>query len=122
MCLEASRPALASASLTKDSLVSVSSVVPDLETSTNSACATSILLSTPAASSGSTLLTNSAFILSVPLTLAQFSSARYIARGPRSLPPMPICTTVVNFSPAALVISPACTLRASSAMRACCST
>jgi glucose-6-phosphate isomerase len=42
--------------------------------------------------------------------------------GPRSLPPIPICTTVVNFSPAAFVISPACTLFANSAMRFCCST
>ena len=39
-------------------------------------------------------------------SFAQFSSAKYIARGPRSLPPIPIWTTVVNFSPAAFVISP----------------
>ena len=99
----------------------VQSVVPDFDTSTKIECATSIELSTAAASSGSTLLMNLASILNVSFFLAQFSSARYIARGPRSLPPIPICTTVVNFSPAPFVISPACTLFAKSAILACCS-
>ena len=121
MCLEASSPAFFSASFTNDSLVNVSSVVPDFDTSTKIECATSIELSTAAASSGSTLLMNLASILNVSFFLAQFSSARYIARGPRSLPPIPICTTVVNFSPASFVISPACTLFAKSAILACCS-
>ena len=63
---------------------------------------------------------NFASILKVLFTFAQFSNAKYIARGPKSLPPMPICTTVVNFSPAAFVISPLCTLFARSAIFCCC--
>ena len=90
MCLDASKPAFFRASFTKDSFVSVSRVVPDLETSTKIECATSIEFKTAAASSGSTLLMNFASILNVLFFLAQFSSARYIARGPRSLPPIPI--------------------------------
>lgn len=84
--------------------------------------ATSTEFNTAAASSGSTLLMNFASILNVLFFFAQFSSAKYIARGPRSLPPIPIWTTVVNFSPAAFVISPACTLFAKSAILCCCST
>ena len=79
-----------SASITKDWLVSVSSVVPDLETRINREWAISMVARTPDASSGSTLLMNFASILKVPLVFAQFSSARYMARGPRSEPPMPI--------------------------------
>ena len=90
MCLEGLSPAFFNASLTNDSLVRVSSVVPDLETSTNIECATSVEASTAAASSGSTLLMNLASILNALFFLAQFSSAMYIARGPRSLPPIPI--------------------------------
>ena len=119
ICLAGLSPAFLSASLTKDSLVSVSSVVPDLDTSINNEWATSIEASMADASSGSTLLMNLASILNVLFFLAQFSSAMYIARGPKSLPPIPICTTVVNFSPAALVISPLCTLLANSAIRSC---
>ena len=105
--------------MTKLSLVRVSSVVPDLDTSTNREWATSMVFSTLAASSGSTFEMKRASILRVPLARAQFSRARYMARGPRSLPPMPICTTVVNFSPAALVISPAWTLLANAAAFFC---
>ena len=119
MCFEASRPAFFSASFTKASLVRVSRVVPDLDTSTNREWATSILLSTLAASSGSTLLMKRASSFRVLFCLAHCSRARYMARGPRSLPPMPICTTVVNFSPAALAISPLCTFLANSAAFCC---
>ena len=62
----------------------------DFDTNTNTACATSVEANTAAASSGSTLLMNFASILKVPFFFAQFSSARYIARGPKSLPPIPI--------------------------------
>ena len=96
ICLAGLSPAFLSASLTKDSLVSVSSVVPDLDTSINNEWATSIEASMADASSGSTLLMNLASILNVLFFLA-----------------------VVNFSPAALVISPLCTLLANSAIRSC---
>ena len=105
MCLDGSSPASFSAFYTNVSLVSVSSVVPDFETSTNRLCFRSIDFSTFAASLGSTLLIKRASSRNAPFSLAQFSSARYMARGPRSLPPIPICTTVVNFSPSALAIS-----------------
>ena len=71
-----SRPALTRASLTKDSLVRVSRVVPDLDTRTNRVWGRSRLLRTPAASSGSTLEMKAAFIFRVLLTFAQFSRAR----------------------------------------------
>jgi len=122
MCLEGFRPAFVSASFTNASLVRVSRVVPDLDTTINSACARSTDARTAAASSGSTLLMNFASILKVLLAFAQFSNAIYKARGPRSLPPIPICTTVVNFSPASFTISPACTLLAKSAAFFCCAT
>ena len=117
-----SSPAFTRASFTNASLVSVSSVVPDFETRMNKEWATSMVLSTFTASSGSTLLMKRASIFRAPSARAQFSSARYTARGPKSLPPMPICTTVVKASPDALVISPACTLPANSSIRLCCST
>ena len=76
--------------------------------------------STAAASSGSTLLMKRASSLRAPFCFAHCSRARYMARGPRSLPPMPICTTVVNFSPLALAIAPLWTLSAKSAAFFCC--
>ena len=77
-------------SFTNDSFVSVSSVVPDLETRMKIVCARSREATTAAPSSGSTLEMNFASILKVLFAFAQFSRARYIARGPRSEPPIPI--------------------------------
>ena len=109
ICLDGSRPFFCRASFTNASFVRVSRVVPDLETRMNIARDTSVAFSTPAASSGSTLLIKRASILNVPFFFAQFSSAMYIARGPRSLPPMPICTAQVNVSPLSFTIFPLCT-------------
>ena len=63
------------ASLTKDSLVRVSRVVPDLETTMKRECATSTDFRTAAASSGSTLEMNLASIFCLPYLFAQFSRA-----------------------------------------------
>ena len=90
MCFAGSSPSFSSASFTNDSFVSVSSVVPDFDTRMKIACATSVEARTAAASSGSTFEMNFAVIFRCPVTRAQFSSAIYIALGPRSLPPMPI--------------------------------
>ena len=119
MCFAGLRPAFLRASFTNDSFVSVSSVVPDLETRMKSEWARSIDLRTAAASSGSTFEMNLASSLNLPFAFAQFSSARYMARGPRSLPPIPIWTTVVNFSPLAFAILPSCTFSANSAILFC---
>ena len=54
--------------------------------------------------------------------LAQFSRARYIARGPKSEPPIPIWQTVVYFSPFSFTSFPECTEDAKSAIFFCCST
>ena len=90
MCFAGSKPAFLMKSFTKDSFVSVSSVVPLFETRIKIVCAISIVEITPAASSGSTLEMNFASILNVLFAFAQFSNARYIARGPKSEPPIPI--------------------------------
>ena len=50
----------------------------------------SVEFKTAEASSGSTFEMNFASILKELFAFAQFSRARYIALGPKSLPPMPI--------------------------------
>ena len=90
MCFETSQPAFLIASFTKDSFVRVSSVVPDFETRMKIVLEISIEARTDAASSGSTFEIKFADILNVLFAFAQFSRARYIARGPRSEPPIPI--------------------------------
>ena len=75
-----------------------------------------MLAITVAPSSGSTFEIKAAFILRQLFVRAHCSKAKYIARGPKSEPPIPICTTAVKGSPAALQISPLCTLWAKSAM------
>ena len=61
-----------------------------METTMKIAWGISTFSSTAEASSGSTLLMNFASIFRFPVTRAQFSSAMYRARGPRSDPPIPI--------------------------------
>ena len=93
MCFETSRPAFFMKSFTKDSFVKVSSVVPDFETRIKIVCARSSFSTTAAPSSGSTFEIKYASILNLPFAFAQFSSARYIALGPKSEPPIPIWQT-----------------------------
>ena len=116
MCLEGFNPSFLRKSFTNSSFASVSCVVPDFETRTKRLFDGSTDAITALASSGSTLEINFAFIFILLFFTAHSSSARYIARGPRSEPPIPICTTVVNFSPFAFATEPECTLSAKEAI------
>ncbi len=106
MCFDGSSFCFLRMSFTKDSFVSVSRVVPLFETRMKIVFEQSIEAVTEAASSGSTLEIKWASILNVLFAFAQFSSARYIARGPKSEPPIPIWQTVVYFSPFSFKIFP----------------
>jgi hypothetical protein len=59
-----------------------------------------------------------AFYKEVPTDITDFVS---VLLGPRSEPPMPICTAVVNFLPPSPLIVPARTSSANFEKRACCS-
>ena len=108
MCFEGFNPASVKKSFTSSSFASVSCVVPDLDTKINSVRDKSFTheVSTWEASSGSTFEIKYASAFFVPCAFAHSSNARYNARGPKSEPPMPICTTVVKVSPFSLVIFP----------------